>query len=154
MEVNYQEVHTVIFLFIIPIICGNVITFWNELVLSPRANMSMVQKLKNYRSTELQQYRMMMNKHPGCLLLMPSTIMQIRSLKIQRKTRKNHCGRVRRFKMCINGVNINNLIPMATAGIKTRGENGCKYHLGLVNVRSIKSKEWALVNYITEKDLT
>ena len=53
-----------------------------------------------------------------------------------------------------NGVNINNLIPVATARIKTRGEKGCKYHFGLVNVRSIKSKEQALVNYITEKDLT
>ena len=65
---------------------------------------------------------------------------------------KNHHGGVRRFKMPSNGVNINNLIPVATAGIKTRGENGCKYHFGLVNVRSIKSKEQALVNYITEKD--
>ena len=50
------------------------------------------------------------------------------------------------------GVDINNLIPVVTARINTRGENGCKYHLGLVNVRSIKSKEQALVNYITEKD--
>ena len=93
--------------------------------------MSTVQKLKNYGSIELRQYRMMMNKHPGHFLLMPSTVMQIRSLKIQRKTRKNHHGGVRRFKMPSNGVNINNLIPVATAGIKTRGENGCKYHFGL-----------------------
>ena len=90
---------------------------------------------------------MMMNKHPGHFLLMPSTVMWIRSLKIQRKKQeKNHCGGVRRFKMPSNGVNINNLIPVATAGIKTIGENSCKYHFGLVNVRSIKSKEQALVN--------
>ena len=86
MEVNYQGVHTVIVLFIIPIICDNFITFWKELVLSPRANMSTVQKLKNYGSIELRQYRMMMNKHPGHYLIMPSTVMWIRSLEIQRKT--------------------------------------------------------------------
>ena len=51
-----------------------------------------------------------------------------------------------------SGVNINNLIPVATAGIKTKRENGCKYHFGLDNVRSIKSKEQVLVDYITEKD--
>ena len=72
----------------------------------------------------------MVNKYPGHFLLMPSTVMLIGSLKIQRKTRKT----------------------VTTAGIKTGGENGCKYHFGLVNVRSIKSKEQALVNYITEKD--
>ena len=76
---------------------------------------------------------MMRNIHPGQVLLMPSTVMCIGSLKIQRKARKNHHGGVRRFKMPSNGVNINNLIPVATVGIKTRGENGCKYHFGLVN---------------------
>ena len=90
MEVNYQGVHTAIVLFIIHVICDNVITFQKELVLSPKANMSTVQKLKNYGSIELQQYRMMMNKHPGYFLLIPSTVMWIKSLNIQRKTRKNH----------------------------------------------------------------
>ena len=39
-----------------------------------------------------------------------------------------------------------------TAGKQTSRENDCKYCFGLVNVRSIKLKEQALVNYITEKD--
>ena len=95
---------------------------------------------------------MMMNKYPGHFLLMPSTVTEIRSLKIQRKTKKNYHRGIRRFKMPSNGININNLIPVAIAGTKTRRENGCKYHFGLVNVRSIKSKEQALVNYITDKD--
>ena len=51
-----------------------------------------------------------------------------------------------------DSVNINNLIPVMTAETQTSRENGYKYHFGLVNVRSIKSKEQALVNYITEKD--
>ena len=87
MEVNYQGVHTVIFLFIIAIFCGNFITFWKKLVLLPRKKMSIVQKPKNYGSIELQQYRTMMNKHPGHFLLMPSTVMWIRLLKIQRKNK-------------------------------------------------------------------
>ena len=140
MEVNFWGVHMVIFLFIIPIICDNFITFQKDLLLSPRANMSTVQKLKKIGSIELQQYRMMMNKHPGHFLLMPSTVMHIRALKIQRKTRKNHCRGVRRFKVPSNGVNMNNLILVATAGVKIRRENGCKYHFGIVNLRSIKLK--------------
>ena len=43
------------------------------------------------------------------------------------------------------------LIPVVTAGIRTRRENCCKYHFGLFKVRSVKSKEQALVNYFTEK---
>ena len=152
MEVNYHGGHIVIFLFIISIICGNFITFRKELELSSSTHISTVQKLKNYGSIELWQYKMMMNKHPGYFLLMPSTVMWIRSLKIQRKIRKNHCGGVRRFKLLSSGVNINNLIPVVTAGIQTSRENGCKYHFGLVNVKSIKLKEMSLVNYITEQD--
>ena len=73
---------------------------------------------------------MMMNNHPGHLLLMPSTVMQTRSLKIQTKTRKNHHRGVRRFKMPSNSVNVNNLIPLTITQIKTRRENGCKHHFG------------------------
>ena len=73
-------------------------------------------------------------------------------MEIQRKKRKKHCGGVGRFKLLSNGVNKNNFIPVVTAGMQTSKENGYKYHFGLVNIRSIKLKEQALVNYISEKD--
>ena len=62
---------------------------------------------------------MMRKIQPGHFLLMPNTVMWIESLKIQRKARKNHHGGVGRFKMPSNGVNINNLISVATTGINT-----------------------------------
>ena len=64
-----ESTYSYFFLFIKTIICDNFITFQKEIVLSPRANMSTVYKFKNYGSIELQQYRMMMNKHPGTLSL-------------------------------------------------------------------------------------
>ena len=58
----------------------------------------------------------MMNWNPGHFCLLPSTVLQVRHLKIQRKLRKHHRGGVRRVQLPTNGININknNLISVET----------------------------------------
>ena len=55
-----------------------------------------------------------------------------------------------RIKLPSNGVNINNNISVAPIDYLNLTERVNYHHLGLINVRSIKSKDKALLNYTSE----
>ena len=116
-------------------------------------------KMGIYESSELRRIRCWMNKSPGHIVLPPSTVMRIWSHKLQCKTRKKHCGGVRRVQLPGNGVNIDNTIPVVMVAFHD-GAEGLKgwiklkrIKMGMANARSIKSKKLLISGLIKEKDL-
>ena len=103
---------------------------------------------------------MMMNQNPGHFYLPPSTVVWVRHLNIQRKSRKHHIGGVRRVWLPSNGININNnnLISVVTLafhdGWKAFDNRSWKWiTMSMVNARSIKNMDLAVKELITEHNL-
>ena len=150
-------VHSLIFLFIVLFAVGNIVSYrqYNLILLTNSKEASM--KVGIYESSELRRIRCWMNKNPGHIVLPPSTVMRVRSLKLQCKTRIKHCGGVERTQLPDNGMNINN-IPVVTTTFPD-GAEGLKgwitlkwIRMGMANVRSIKSKELLIYDLIKEND--
>ena len=112
-----------------------------------------------YGSSKLRMIRCWLNKTPGHVVLPPSTIMRVQSLKLQCKTRKKHHGGVGRVQLPGNGMNINSNIPVVTAAFHDSAE-GLKrcitlkwIKMGMANVRSIKNMELLIYNLIKQNVL-
>ena len=150
---NYQGVISAIICVITVLILANLVTFQNSLQLSPTWSSQVKKNIKVYDRCELKSLRTMVNHNPGILKLNLSTVFRVRKLKLQRKSRKGHHGGVGRIKVPSNGVNINNNISVAPIDYLNLTERVNYHHLGLINVRSIKSKDQALLNYALEHKL-
>ena len=123
--------------------------------------MAVGHKIRKFiKNIELTQVRMMMNRNPGHFCLPPSTVVWVRTLNIQRKLRKHQRGGVRRVQLPSNGININknNLISVASSafhdGLRPFDNRRWKWiNMAMLNARSIKNKDLAVKELITEHNL-
>ena len=109
--------------------------------------------IKVYDIYELKSLRTVVNHNPGIFKLNLSTVLTVRKLKLQRKSRKDHHGGVGRIKWSSNCVNINNNITVAPIDDPNLTERVNYHHLYLINVRLMLSKDQVLLNYAREHNL-
>ena len=102
----------------------------------------------------------MMHRNPWHFCLLPSTVVLVRHLNIQRKLRKHHRGGERRVWLLSNSININknNFISVVTLafhdGLTAFDSRNWKWiNMGMLNARSIKNKDLAVKELITEYNL-
>ena len=94
-----------------------------------------------------------MNKNPGLWKLSPITVLAARSLKIQKKRKQGHHGGKLTYVLLSNSINKNNLISVTTTNLSITVTNDSLIKLGLANMRSLKNKDQALLNYILEHQI-
>ena len=96
-----------------------------------------------------------MNRSPGIFVLKPLTVLHVRRLKLYRRRRKGHHGRVQRIQLLKNNQN-NNIVVVTTAfhdGLLKQ----CKWYQNVVfsmtSIRSIKRKDKILMEVIKDENL-
>ena len=92
----------------------------------------------------------MVNHNTGIFRLNLNIVLRVRKLKLKRKSRKGCHRGVGKIKSPSNCININNNISVAPIDDPHLTERVNYHHLGLTNVRPIKSKDQALLNYDLE----
>ena len=103
-----------------------------------------------YERYQLKNIQSEMNKNPGLWKLSPITVLIDRSLRIQRKRKQDHHGGKLTCMLSSNRVNKNNLISVMTMNFSKMDINDSLIKFGLANVRSLKNKDQALLEYILE----
>ena len=147
---NYQGVISAIVCVITVIILANLVTFQNLQPLSPTCSSQAKENIKVYGRYELKLLRTVVNNNPRIFKLNLGTVLRVRKLKLQRKRRKGHHRGVGRIKLTSNCININNNISVAPINDPNLTERVNYHHLGLINVKSINSKDQTLLNYPLE----
>ena len=94
-----------------------------------------------------------MNRNPGLWKLSPITVLRTRLLKIQKKRKHGHCGGKLTCVSFNNSVNKNNLISVMTINFSQMELNDSLIKFGLANIRSLKNKDQALLDYILEHQI-
>ena len=94
-----------------------------------------------------------MNKNPGLWKLSPITVLRARSLKIQKKRRQGHCGGKLTCVLLSNSINKIILISVMTINLSKMEISDSLIKFGLANVRSLKNKNQALLDYILEHQI-
>ena len=93
-----------------------------------------------------------MNKNPGLWKLSPITVLAAISLKIRKRKQGHHGGKLT-YVLLSNSINKNNLISVTTTNLYITVTNDSLIKLGLANMRSLKNKDQALLNYILEHQI-
>ena len=89
-----------------------------------------------------------MNRNPRLWKLSPITVLRTKLLKIQKKRKHAHHARKLTCASLSNGVNKNNLISVMIINFSQMELNPSLIKFGLANMRSLKSKDQALLDYI------
>ena len=129
---------------------GQFSDFSESSAIIPTWSSQVKENIKVYDRYELKSLRTVVNHNPGIFKLNLSTVLRVRKLKLQRKSRKGHCGGMERIMLPSNCVNINNNISVAPINDSNLTKRVNFHHLGLINARSIKSKDQPLLNYALE----
>ena len=142
-----------LYIFILAFIISNFISFSQQPLISLTLQDKVNNKVHYYDTFELRGVRSLMNKNPGTFILPPSTVSRVISLKIQRKMRKKHCGGVGRVQLLGNCVYTNNLRAVTTISFHDKAQefenrNSKWIKCTLANLRSLKSKELEVFNYV------
>ena len=149
-RMDNKAVVNVVYLFIIVIIFGNFILFWKEYSQIHVLSSSLGQNIKIYENSELRTIRSLCNKDPRLETIPPSTLLRIRSLKIQKKCKRgSRAGVVKESKVVSNGVNNNKLVKIKLHPT----QNLLNLHIGTANMRSIRNKSTILHDYLIDQRL-
>ena len=98
----------VIYLFCLLVIVGNFVQYWNLHLMSPTEKNTDPVKLKIYDSRELRSIKSTVNHNPELKLIPWTTLLRIRSLKLQkRRKRGTQAGVTKEATLPSNNVNNN-----------------------------------------------
>ena len=86
-RMDLRAVVNVVYLFVTVIIFGNSVLFQKEYSQIHILSSNLIQNIKIYENAELRAIRSPCNKDPRLKVIPPSTLLRIRSLKIQKKAK-------------------------------------------------------------------
>ena len=150
---DYIATTGVIYLFCLLVMVGNFVQYQNLHLLSPTEKNTDPVKLKIYDSRELQSIRSTVNHNPELKLMPWSTLLRIRSLKLQkRRKRGTRAGVTKEATLPRN--NVNNNSPNIKIKIQPMHPSKNKLNLYILtgNVRSIKNKVSTVDEYIQKEN--
>ena len=94
-----------------------------------------------------------MDKNPGLWKLSSITVLRARSLKMQKTRRQGHHGGKLTCVLLSYGISKNNLISVTTMNFSKIEINDSLIKFALANMRSLKNKDQALLDYILEHQI-
>ena len=146
-----------LFSFITFIVLVNIVCFYQCHLILLIENGLKDDNIKVYTNFELRNIRSQMNRSPRTFVLKPEIVLHMRRLKLHRRRRRGHCGRVLRIQLLSNNQNNYNNIEGVTMAFHDGLLKQCKSYqnvvFGMINIRSIKRKEEILSEVIKDENL-
>ena len=106
-----------------------------------------------YDTYQLKNIHSEINRNPGLWKFSPITVLRAILLKIQKKRKQGHFGGKLKCVSLSNSVNRNNLISVMTMNFSKTELNDSLIRFGLANMRSLKNKDQALLDYILKHQI-
>ena len=150
---DYIATTGVIYLFCLLVMVGNFVQNQNLHLITPTEKNTDPVKLKIYDSRELRSIRSTVNHNPELKLMPWSTLLRIRSLKLQkRRKRGTQVGVTKEATLPRN--NVNNNSPNIKIKIQPMhpSKNKLNLYISTGNVRSIKNKVSTVDEYIQKEN--
>ena len=150
---DYIATTGVIYLFCLLVMVGNFVQYQNLHLLSPTEKNTDPVKLKIYDSRELRSIRSTVNHNPELKLMPWSTLLRIRSLKLQKRRKRGTRAGVTKEAILPRN-NVNNNSPNIKIKIQPMhpSKNKLNLYISTGNVRSIKNKVSTVDEYIQKEN--